>query len=127
MAEKIFRIEWRHADEPGAGMARCSDSGRLVQDVLGDIALLLGARGVPATVEERLCPAGTIDRPVVVLFDGILLEEVVPVRVKKSPCAACGACAGDEPVCPTGEQERIYRDLPESVLRLAALKAAGLK
>jgi hypothetical protein len=127
MTTTDLHIEWCHPDEPGAAVLFCSDTARPLTAVVADIREMLKARGVRVDFSERACPAGEMNRPGVVLLNGIPLEKVVPLREKKSPCAFCGVCDGSERDCATGERDRLYHDIPESVLRLAALRAAGLK
>lgn len=122
-----LHIEWCHPDEPGAAALFCSDTARPLAAVVADIREMLEARGIRVDFSERACPIGKMDPPGVVLFNGVPMEKVVPLRKRESPCAFCGVCEGSERDCATGERDRRYRDVPESMLRLAALRAAGLK
>lgn len=121
-----LHIEWCHPDEPGTAALFCSDTARPLAAVVTDIRELLKARGIRVDFSERACP-GETEPPGVVLFNGVPLEKVVPLRERGSPCAFCGVCDGSERDCTTGERDGRYRDVPESMLRLAALRAAGLK
>ena len=110
-------ITWQRPDHgPMPPVVLCSDTGRQLQDVMHDICLQLTNRGIPCTIAEE-------DGPLQLSFNGVPFEEIVPLYVPKS-CSMCGSCDGSEGECTGG---RRYEGIPESVVRLAAMRAAGLK
>lgn len=109
-------ITWQRPEGPMPPVVLCSDTGRRIQDVMQDICLHLTGRGIPCTITEE-------DGPLQLSFNGTPFEEIVPLYVPKS-CSMCGSCEGSEGEC-TGQ--RRYEGIPESVVRLAAMRAAGLK
>lgn len=109
-------ITWQRPEGPIPPVVLCSDTGRRLQDVMRDICMQLTGRGIPCTITEE-------DGPLQLSFNGVPFEEIVPLYVPKS-CSMCGSCEGSDGEC-TGR--RRYEGIPESVVRLAAMRAAGLK
>ncbi|WAI00132.1 arsenate reductase/protein-tyrosine-phosphatase family protein [Methanogenium organophilum] len=110
------RITWQRPEGPMPPAILCSDTGRQLQDVIHDICLQLTNRGIPCTIAEE-------DGPLQLSFNGVPFEEIVPIYIPKS-CSMCGSCDGSEGECAGG---RRYEGIPESVVRLAGMRAAGLK
>jgi arsenate reductase len=111
----ILVITWRRPGMPVPPAMICSDTGRSLQEAFAGIAGMLEAQDVACRVEEE-------EGPMAILFNGTPFEEIVPIYVPKT-CSLCGSCEGSAAEC-TGE--RRYEGIPESVLRLAARRAAGL-
>ncbi len=109
-------ITWQRPAGPMPPAILCSDTGRPLQEVIRDIRSQLEGQGIPSTVTEE-------DGPVQLLFNGVPFENIVPIYVPKT-CSMCGTCDGSEGECTGG---RRYEGIPESVVRLAAMRAAGLK
>ncbi|KAF1078554.1 DUF2703 domain-containing protein [Methanogenium sp. MK-MG] len=109
-------IVWQRPDGPVPSVVLCSDTNRPLQEVMRDIRSLLERQGIPCTITEG-------DGPVQLSFNGIPFEKIVPLYVPKT-CSMCGSCDGSEGECSGG---RRYEGIPESVVRLAAMRAAGLK
>jgi len=108
-------ITWRRPGTPAPPAVLCSDTGRTLQEVFAGIAEMAGAQDVACRVEEE-------EGSMAILFNGRPFEEIVPIYVPKT-CSVCGSCEGSAAEC-TGQ--RRYEGIPESVLRLAARRAAGL-
>ncbi|MDE4908490.1 hypothetical protein L0665_07710 [Methanogenium marinum] len=109
-------ITWQRPDGPIPSVVLCSDTSRPLQEVIRDICSLLERQGIPCTITEE-------DGPVQLLFNNVPFEKIVPIYVPKT-CSMCGTCDGSEGECSGG---RRYEGIPESVVRLAAMKAGGLK
>ncbi|WFN34190.1 hypothetical protein L1S32_10125 [Methanogenium sp. S4BF] len=109
-------IVWWRPGGPVPPVVLCSDTGRPIVDVIHDICRQLELRGIPCTFAEK-------DGPMQLSFNERPFEKIVPIYVPKT-CSMCSSCEGSEGEC-TGE--RRYEGIPESVIRLAALRAAGLK
>ena len=107
-------ITWRRPGTPVPPVVLCSDTGRTLQEAFAGIAVMLEVQDVATRVEEE-------EGAMAILFNGRPFEEVVPIYVPKT-CSLCGSCDGSEMAC-TGQ--RRYEGIPESVLRLAARRAAG--
>jgi arsenate reductase (thioredoxin) len=109
-------ITWQRPDGPMPPVVLCSDTNRPLQEVIRDIRSLLEKRGIPCTITEE-------NGPMQLSFNGVPFEKIVPLYVPKT-CSMCGSCDGSEGECSGG---RRYEGIPESVVRLAAMRAAGLK
>ena len=109
-------ITWQRPEAPMQPVILCSDTRRPLQEVLGDIRYQLEGQGIPSVITEK-------DGPMQILFNDVPFEKIVPIYVPKT-CSMCGTCEGSEGECSGG---RRYEGIPESVVRLAAMRAAGLK
>ncbi len=109
-------ITWQRPDGPIPSVVLCSDTGRPLQEVIRDICSLLERQGIPCTITE-------VDGPMQLAFNDVPFEKIVPIHVPKT-CSMCGTCDGSDGECTGG---RRYEGIPESVVRLAAMRAAGLK
>ena len=108
-------ITWRRQGLPASPVVLCSDTGRTLQEAFSGIAGMLEAQDIAIRIEEE-------EGAMAILFNGRPFEEIVPLYVPKT-CSLCGSCEGSTAAC-TGQ--RRYEGIPESVLRLAARRAAGL-
>ena len=120
-------IEWRHHRDPARYLPLCPDTGRRLQDVIDEIATLLGPRGIEVEFIEQEYTDDAPGKAQMLLFDGIPLEELVPPRRRGGPCFECTVCGPRQEECGACEEVDYYMAVPESVIRLAALKAAGMK
>jgi len=126
--EAHLEIRWHHRKDPMSPVF-CSDSGRPLSQVLEEITSLLEARGVKVSLlriplEDRSGSDLNRSGSDMILLNGRRLEDIVPIYVPKA-CSCCGGCEGVEGAC----QKEVprYEGIPESALRLAALRASGLK
>jgi hypothetical protein len=120
-----LHIEWQHSSDPSRFMPICPDTGRPLRVVIDELSLLLRARGVTLEFIEKVVEGSDMRQQL--FFDGTPLEEIVPLRRPHRPCAECGICDGEEEVCPSPDDAGYYELFPESVVRLAALRVAGIK
>ncbi len=111
----ILVITWRRPESPVPPAVLCSDTGRSLTEAFAGIAAMLGPQDITCMVEEE-------EGAMAILFNGKPFEEIVPIYVPKT-CSLCGSCDGSAAEC-TGQ--RRYEGIPESVLRLAARRAAGI-
>lgn len=115
-----------HSPDEGMLPVICPDTGRPLAAVITDLQSLLGEDGISLTFEETVTalPPG---RMRLLLINEKPLEEIVAPRTPHSPCAGC-PFSGEEPgECGECGGEAFWDEIPESVIRLAVLKAAGLK
>ncbi len=115
-----------HSPDEGMLPLICPDTGRPLEAVIADLQSLLRRRGIALSFEETVAasPTGRSRR---LLINGRPLEEFVPPRTPRSPCAGC-PCSGDESAeCGECQNEACWDEFPESVVRLGVLKAAGVK
>lgn len=119
---KEIVVLWSHTGDPTIPPLVCPDTCRTVKEVVIDFQNARGTDKYRFTFsEEILNDINGNDSSLTI--DGLPLEEFVPLP---DPSKYCGmACEG----CGTGNQgdgrscNRIYEQIPESVLRLALSKA----
>jgi hypothetical protein len=125
-AREEFLLVLEHSPDEGMLPLICPDTGRPLGTVIADLHSLLEERGIALSFEETVAttPPGRSRR---LLVDGRPLEEIVAPHKSHRPCAGCTCCGGEPAECGECGDEAVWEDLPESVIRLAVLKAAGMK
>lgn len=115
-------VLWSHPDDPTIPPLVCPDTCRTVKEVVADFRKGKNSQDLTFSYIEEISTGkeGGSSR---LTIDGTPLEELVPLP---DPSKYCGmACDG----CGSGEKSgvtscnRIYEQIPESVLRLALAKA----
>lgn len=105
----------------------CSDTLRPVGDVAEEMGRMVAKHGWEISFRRVAAKAG--DPPLSLLLNNTPLEEIVPLPNPDKYCGmSCTDCGGSG--CGPGAGSggcRRYESLPESVFRLAILKACGLK
>jgi len=117
-------VEWSHpVMVPPAPPVRCSDTDRAVSQVVYEMKGLFSSHGCEISFVETDYKEGEDKHRSILNFNGKALEEVVPFADPRKYCGlSCSGCGSDEENC-----TRRYENIPESVLRLAILRAGGLK
>ena len=105
----------------------CSDTLRPVGDVAEEMGRMVAEHGWEITFQRVAAEGG--EPPLSLLLNNTPLEEIVPLPNPDKYCGmSCAACGGSACSSTTGTGGcRRYDSLPESVFRLAILKACGLK
>ena len=120
-------IEWRHLDQEGATCVRCSDTGKTLADVVKDLSREWKGSGIRIEFKETLLGEGEIRQSNQILFNGKLLEDLIPgAKAGESSCASCCDLLGKDIICRTVEHEgSTYEAIPERLIRAAACRATG--
>jgi len=119
-----------HSPDEGMLPHICPDTGRRLEEVISDLHSLLEKRGIALSFSETVAAAAVSGRCHRLLVDGRPLEDFVPPRKPPRPCAGCPwSCDASPEIgkCGSGGDGACWDDFPESVVRLAVLKAAGVK
>jgi len=105
----------------------CSDTLRPVGDVAEEMGRIVAKQGWEISFLRVAAESG--EPPLSLLLNNIPLEELVPLPNPEKYCGmSCVDCGGSTCSPTTGSGGcRRYESLPESVFRLAILKACGLK
>jgi hypothetical protein len=115
-----------HSPDEGMLSLICPDTGRPLSVVVEDLRSLLEERDVALVFSETIgIPSPGRSRRL--LIDDTPIEEIVPPRTRSSPCACCPFSGNETAECGECENEAFWEDFPESVVRLAVLKVAGMK
>jgi hypothetical protein len=116
----------RHSPDEGMLPLICPDTGRSLRAVIADLQSLLDEGGIALTFEETVAalPPG---RMRLFLINERPLEAIVAPRIPRSPCAGCPCCGEESSECGECGDAPFWDEIPESVIRLAVLKVAGLK
>lgn len=127
-ASRTIAIEWRHLDVNGATCIRCSETGKTLQQVIEQLAKEFAPQGVQVRFIETRLGEQAIAQSNQILFNGVPLENVLAeVSVSSNACGSCSQLTQRETYCRTVEYEgKIYAEVPESIIRKAALKAIGI-
>ena len=119
---KTLNIEWRHFETGGQTCERCGDTGAALRRVIEELAR---TEGVTIEYQETHLLASSIAQSNMVLFNGVPLEELlVGAEVSSNECCSCSCLIGEDTECRTLlYQGKTYEDIPEELMREAALKA----
>jgi len=117
---KELKITLIKSSDPVSPPVICPDTMRNLKDVIPDIKLIMSKRDIEVFYDEETKDFKGEIIPAIII-NGKTLEELVPLP---NPAKYCGVpCAG----CSSNSDskcQRIYKEIPESVLRLAVKKAA---
>ncbi|TRO82554.1 DUF2703 domain-containing protein [Trichloromonas acetexigens] len=119
---KKLKIEWRHFETGGQTCDRCGDTGASLRRVIEELAR---TEGVTIEYQESHLLASSIAQSNMVLFNGVPLEELLDgAEVSSNECCSCSCLIGEDTECRTLlYQGKTYEDIPEELMREAALKA----
>jgi hypothetical protein len=119
---KTLNIEWRHFETGGQTCDRCGDTGASLRRVIEELAR---TEGVTIEFHETHLLASSIAQSNMVLFNGVPLEELLDgAEISSNECCSCSCLIGEDTECRTLlYQGKTYEDIPEELIREAALKA----
>ncbi|MHB8729656.1 MAG: DUF2703 domain-containing protein [Sulfuricaulis sp.] len=122
---KRLEIEWRHLDKAGNTCARCSETGRTLDETVAQLARECAARGVQVIYRETRLSERELPQSNMILFNGEPLESLLPgAAVSASDCPSCCEFTGRPTACRTVElQGRTYEAIPAALVRAAACRA----
>ena len=121
---KRLDIEWRYLDADGNTCLRCGETGRTLDSVVADLKRELAPRGVEVTFTEVPLGPDRLAESNAVLFNGVLVETVLPdLEVTYTACQSCCGMVGKPVECRAVKYRgKVYDEVPESAIREAALK-----
>lgn len=125
---KLLHIEWKHLARHGGTCARCAETGKSLDQVFGGLAAELGKMGIEVSFSETLLNSEAISQSNQLLFNGALLEELLPeVRAFENRCESCCELIGQEVNCRAVEADgEVLEAIPAALIYRAALKAVGM-
>ncbi|WOF16907.1 DUF2703 domain-containing protein [Methanoplanus sp. FWC-SCC4] len=117
---KEILIQLRCKDDPTQPPLRCPDTGRTVKEVTEDLKTIAEGKGFSLKLQETTDKISERFEESLMAINGLSLEEITPLPDPRKYCGmACSGCGGgDNDSC----QQGFYREIPESVLRLAVMK-----
>lgn len=120
-------IEWKHYDVDGETCDRCYDTGENLHAEIKRLQRKLAPQGIDIQLVETKLGESKMEESNQILMNGILIEEIVDLKVMENYCASCSDLAGSETYCRTilfeGQE---YDEIPPKAIRMAAMKALGL-
>jgi len=123
----VLVIEWKHLDAAGETCDRCYDTGENLHAEIKRLQRKLDPKGIAIQLIETKLDETNVKESNQILMNGILIEEIIDLKVQENYCASCSDLVGNETYCRTiifdGEE---YDDIPAKAIRLAAMKALNL-
>ena len=124
-------VEWRHIGRDIENTCeRCGETGKVVMDVVEQIRPILEEEGITVRFVETVLENEAIAESNSILFNGVLLEDLIKgIEVTSTPCTSCACITGqDGAECRAVEYngER-YESIPPDLIARAALRALGLE
>ncbi|MDT8358190.1 MAG: DUF2703 domain-containing protein [Methanomicrobiaceae archaeon] len=131
MVTQTLVVEWRHVGKDVENTCeRCGETGRAVLDVIEKIRPVLEEEGITVRMIETVLDNEAIADSNSILFNGVLLEDLIEgMEVISTPCCSCACITGQDDVeCRAVEYggER-YESIPPELIARAALKALGIE
>lgn len=121
-------IEWKHLDADGETCDRCYDTGENLHAEIKRLQRKLEPKGIIVQLIETKLDETRVEESNQILMNGVLIEEIIDLKVRENYCASCSDLVGGETYCRTvifdGEE---YDDIPAKAIRLAAMKVLGLE
>lgn len=124
-------VEWRHiGSDVEETCERCGETGRTVMGVVEELRPFLEEEGITVRFVETVLPDEAIAESNSILFNGVLIEDLIEgMEVTSTPCCSCACIIGqDDAECRAvkynGER---YEAIPPELIARAALKALGLE
>lgn len=125
--QDILVIEWKHLDAAGETCDRCYDTGENLHTEIKRLQRKLNPKGIVIKLIETKLDETNVKESNQILMNGILIEEIIDLKVQENYCVSCSDLVGSEIYCRTiifdGEE---YDDIPAKAIRLAAMKALNL-
>jgi hypothetical protein len=124
-------VEWKHIGKDVENTCeRCGETGRAVLDVIERIRPILEEEGITVRLIETVLDNEAIRESNSILFNGVLLEDLIEgLAVISTPCCSCACITGQDDVeCRAVEYggER-YESIPPDLIARAVLKALGIE
>lgn len=120
-------IEWKHLEADGETCDRCYDTGENLHAEIKRLQRKLEPKGIVIELIETKLDETRVEESNQILMNGILIEEIIDLKVKENYCASCSDLVGSETYCRTvifdGEE---YDDIPAKAIRSAAMKVLNL-
>jgi hypothetical protein len=131
---KSLHIEWQHIEKDGKTCNRCAETGTTLTQVIKELTEELKREGISVSLTEIKLSKDEVAESNRLFFNGTALEDVLPgVTVAESPCSSCADLCGCGDLCGKDVNCRTvvsdgtaYEAIPATLIRKAALKAAGL-
>jgi hypothetical protein len=125
---KLLTIEWRHLDEKGDTCLRCSETGKTLHQVIAELKKELKTKNVKIILKETKLTKTQIEQSNMILVNDTPLEQILSgVNISQNYCSSCSCLTGNDTYCRTIEYNgKQYEEIPETIIRRAVLKAAGL-
>ena len=121
-------IEWKHLDVAGDTCDRCYDTGENLLQEVKRLSRKLQPQGVEVELIETKLDDTQIPQSNMILFNGVLLEDILNIEVSTNFCDSCTNLVGTDIYCRTVTFEgNEYEDIPAKAIRQAALKILGLE
>lgn len=123
----ILLIEWKHLDAGGETCDRCYDTGENLHAEIKRLQRKLEPQGITIQLIETKLDKTNVEESNQILMNGVLIEEIIDLKVMENYCASCSDLVGSETYCRTiifdGEE---YDDIPAKAIRLAVMKILNL-
>ncbi len=93
-------VEWRHIGRDVENTCeRCGETGRAVIDVVEEMRPVLEEEGITVRFVETVLPDEAIAESNSILFNGVLLEDLIEgMEVTSTPCCSCACITGQDNV-----------------------------
>lgn len=126
--EGILVIEWKHLYVAGETCDRCYDTGENLHAEIKRLQRKLESKGIVIQLIETKLDDSNVKESNQILMNGILIEDIIDLKVQESYCDSCSDLVGSETFCRTIVFDREeYEEIPAKAIRLAVMRALNLE
>ena len=124
---KHFSVEWKHLEEHGKTCNRCSNTGKIIMDIIRELKDELKERNINVTFTETKLSRENVAESNSVFFNGVAIEDILPdINISKNFCASCSCITEKETYCRTIEYKgKTYEEIDETIIRKAIWKTVN--
>lgn len=128
LTQDLLLIEWKHLDAAGETCDRCYDTGENLRSEIKRLQRKLDPQGIAIQLIETKLNQANVKESNQILINGLLIEEIIDLKVQENYCASCTELVGNETYCRTiifnGEE---YEDIPVKAIGQAVMKVLNLE
>jgi len=127
---KKLLIEWKHFDKDGVTCKRCSRTGYNLRGAIKQLRKEF-SKNIEIRFREIKLPEGRMSESNQILFNGELLENLIPnIKVAKNCCNSCSDLIEDPKGCmcrTVNIGTNVHEEIPVDLIKQAANNALQLK
>lgn len=124
---KKLLIEWKHFDKNGATCTRCSQTGSNLSEAINELRQEFLSQEIEIEFKETKLPERRMIESNQILFNGVLLENLIPqAKAGENHCSSCSNLIDNPQGCccrTVDVGEDIHEDIPVDLIKQAVINA----
>lgn len=118
-------VEWRHLEVDGGTCSRCSETGKSLRQVIGELEEELRSHDVELSFIQTTLPEEKLPQSNMILINGRPLEDILTdAKTGENYCSSCSCLTGEETYCRTVRYDgETHEEISKELIRQAVLTA----